>query len=326
MARVRAAGCRAAAPHDRRSATATRRTGGGSRSTSTRCSRCARRSSAAGCSCSTTSGRPSTPCGNCDTCLSPPESWDGTVPGAEAALDRRAAAAREHQRFGAGHLIDILLGRDTERIRQHGHDELTTFGIGTELSEQEWRGVVRQLLAQGLLAVNSDGYGTLVITEASAEVLSGGAHRDAAPRARAHRRARRSARPAAAPSCRSRRSRCSRRCGRGAPSVAREQGVPAYIVFGDATLRGIALTRPASLAELGTITGVGEKKLESYGEGVLAVVRRGQSPVRSRGSRPVTVRLVVIVLVVVIAAAVIALVAGGGFSIGCDRATRASGS
>ena len=70
--------------------------------------------------------------------------------------------ARSNQRFGAGHLIDVLLGRDTERVRQHGHDELTTYGIGTELSEQEWRGVVRQLLAQGLLAVNTDGYGTLV--------------------------------------------------------------------------------------------------------------------------------------------------------------------
>ena len=118
-------------------------------------------------------GQESEACGNCDTCLSPPESWDGTV-AAQKLLSTVVRLWREkHQRFGAGHLIDVLLGRDTERVRTNGHAELTTYGIGTELSEQEWRGVVRQLLAQGLLAVNTDGYGTLVLTDASAEVLSG---------------------------------------------------------------------------------------------------------------------------------------------------------
>ena len=102
-------------------------------------------------------GQTSTPCGNRDTCLAPPEAWDGTVP-AQKLLSTIVRLQRErNQRFGAGHLIDILLGRDTERIRQQRHDELRTYGIGDELGEQEWRGVVRQLLAQGLLAVNSDG-------------------------------------------------------------------------------------------------------------------------------------------------------------------------
>ncbi|MEO5920108.1 MAG: DNA helicase RecQ [Pseudolysinimonas sp.] len=216
-------------------------------------------------------GQSSTPCGNCDTCLSPPESWDGTV-AAQKLLSTVVRLWREkHQRFGAGHLIDVLLGRETERIRQHGHDELTTYGIGSELNDQEWRGVVRQLLAQGLLAVNTDGYGTLIITEASGDVLTG--DRTVMLRREPERVARAA----------------KRKSGGGAElpveaqplfealrtwrgETAREQGVPAYIVFGDATLRGIALTRPATLAELGTISGVGEKKLESYGDGVLAVV------------------------------------------------------
>src|SRR5690606_11374464 len=118
-------------------------------------------------------GEAAQPCGNCDTCLAPPEAWDGTVP-AQKLLSTVVRLQRERgQRYGAGHLIDILLGRENDRVRQFRHDELSTFGIGGELSEQEWRGVVRQLLAQGLLAVNSDGYGTLVLTDASAEVLGG---------------------------------------------------------------------------------------------------------------------------------------------------------
>ncbi|CAN5316357.1 DNA helicase RecQ [soil metagenome] len=217
-------------------------------------------------------GQTSEPCGNCDTCLSPPESFDGTVP-AQKLLSTVVRLWREkNQRFGAGHLIDVLLGRDTERIRQHGHAELKTYGIGTELSDQEWRGVVRQLLAQGLLAVNSDGYGTLVITDASAGVLDG---------SRPVMLRREVARPVKAP-----KSKGAAELPEGArplferlrewrAGVAREQGMPAYIVFGDATLRGIALTQPTTLAALGTISGVGEKKLESYGAGVLAVVNGG---------------------------------------------------
>src|SRR5690606_18321688 len=103
---------------------------------------------------------------------SPPESWDGLIP-AQKLLSAVVRLEQRGQRYGAGHVIDILLGRSTPRVGQLGHESLTVFGIGTDLSEPEWRGVVRQLLAQGLLAVDADGYGTLRVTEASGEVLSG---------------------------------------------------------------------------------------------------------------------------------------------------------
>ena len=213
-------------------------------------------------------GQASTACGNCDTCLSPPETWDGTIP-AQKLLSTVVRLKRErNQSFGAGHLIDILLGKSNDRVRQHSHDELSTYGLGQELSEQEWRGVVRQLLAQGLLAVQGE-YGILVLTEASATVLSGSRKvmlRREAPR----------------PSKAAKRAIAADLPGEALPlferlrswraEQAREQGVPAYIVFGDATLRGIAVTRPSTLAELGGISGVGEKKLEQYGESLLEVV------------------------------------------------------
>ena len=117
-------------------------------------------------------GEPAGPCGNCDTCLSPAETWDGTI-AAQKLLSAVLRLHRErHQRFGAGQVIDILLGRKTPKVTEHDHASLTVFGIGTELRESEWRGVVRQLLAQGLLAVAGD-YGTLALTEASGTVLSG---------------------------------------------------------------------------------------------------------------------------------------------------------
>jgi ATP-dependent DNA helicase RecQ len=214
-------------------------------------------------------GQQSEACGNCDTCLSPPESWDGTVP-AQKLLSTVVRLQRErNQRFGAGQLIDILLGKETDRVRSHRHDELKTFGIGTELGDQEWRGVVRQLLAQGLLAVSSDGYGTLVIAPAAAEVLDGS--RRVMLRREPERRAKVSKQRAGVELPDAARS-LFERLREWRAGVAREQGVPAYIVFGDATLRGIAVTKPGSLEQLGTISGVGEKKLEAYGEGVLEVV------------------------------------------------------
>jgi ATP-dependent DNA helicase RecQ len=214
-------------------------------------------------------GQASEPCGNCDTCLSPPEAFDGTVP-AQKLLSTVVRLQRErNQRFGAGQLIDILLGRDTERVRQNRHDELKTFGIGTELGEQEWRGVVRQLLAQSLLTVSADGYGTLVIGPAAAEVLDGS--RTLMLRREPERRAKTAKRSGGAELPEAARD-LFERLREWRAGVAREQGVPAYIVFGDATLRGIAVVKPASLDELAGISGVGEKKLESYGAGVLEVV------------------------------------------------------
>jgi ATP-dependent DNA helicase RecQ len=217
-------------------------------------------------------GQESAPCGNCDTCLVPPESWDGTVP-AQKLLSTVVRLQRERrQRYGAGHLIDILRGKRTPRVEQYGHDALSTWGIGDDLSEQQWRGVVRQLLAQSLLKVNDDGYGTLSITDASATVLNGS--RDVQLRAEPERAAT-----------------ATRRTANATPSelpasahglfealrawraeAAREQGVPAYIVFGDATLRGIALTRPANLDQLDGISGIGAKKRDTYGAALLEVV------------------------------------------------------
>jgi ATP-dependent DNA helicase RecQ len=227
-------------------------------------------------------GQPSQPCGNCDTCLAPPESWDGTVP-AQKFLSTVVRLQRERgQRFGAGHLIDILRGKRTPRVEQQGHASLSTWGIGEDLSEQQWRGVVRQLLAHGLLKVNDDGYGTLAITQASAEVLSGS--RSVQLRREPER---------AAGSRGSRGASGAKAAVTDLPGAvvplfealrawraeqAREQGVPAYIVFGDATLRGVALTQPASLADLDGISGIGAKKLETYGRQLLEVVAAHSSP------------------------------------------------
>ena len=214
-------------------------------------------------------GEKSTPCGNCDTCLTPPESVDGTI-AAQKLLSTIVRLQRErNQRFGAGHLIDILLGKTTPRTTQYGHESLSTFGLGTELVEQEWRGVVRQLLAQGLLGTSSDGYGTLVITDASADVLAG--TRAVNLRKEPERVAKVKKSKAAVDLPAEAADLFERlRSWRGAE--ARDQGVPAYIIFGDATLRGIAVSRPSSLVELGTISGVGERKLEQYGAALLEVV------------------------------------------------------
>nr|MDT0656597.1 DNA helicase RecQ [Micromonospora sp. DSM 115978] len=211
-------------------------------------------------------------CGNCDTCLSPPESWDGTI-AAQKLLSTVLRLLRErNQKFGAGQAIDILLGKQTEKVAAHRHDQLSVFGIGTELTEGEWRGVVRQLLAQGLLAVEGD-YGTLVLTEASAEVL--GRRRDVTMRREPKREATsRPARtrtaagaqatelpPAAVP--------VFERLRAWRASTAKEQGVPAYVIFHDSTLRQIATEAPATLADLGRISGVGENKLARYGQQIL---------------------------------------------------------
>ncbi len=210
-------------------------------------------------------------CGNCDTCLSPPEAWDGTV----AAQKLLSAVWRLHrergQKFGAGHVVDILLGRQTPRVGQHRHDALTVFGIGNELREAEWRGVVRQLLAQGLLAVEGD-YGTLVLTAGSDDVLRN--QRQVMLRREPERPARapkpRRAEPAALPAAA---AAAFGRLRSWRAAAAKEQGVPAYVIFHDATLREIATTVPSSLAELGKISGIGETKLARYGEQVLAALR-----------------------------------------------------
>ncbi|WP_370961802.1 DNA helicase RecQ [Amycolatopsis sp. cg9] len=218
-------------------------------------------------------GQQAGPCGNCDTCLNPPEKWDGTI-AAQKLLSTVVRLRNERrQKFGAGQVIDILLGKSTPKVTQFQHDTLKTFGIGTELREQDWRAVVRQLLAQGLLAVEGD-YGSLVLTEASAEVLGGDRQvmlrrepeRAAAAKVRGTRKA------AAAVDMPAEAAPLFERLRAWRAGVAKEQGVPAYVIFHDATLRQIATRKPSSLADLGTVSGVGENKLAKYGEGVLEVL------------------------------------------------------
>ena len=221
-------------------------------------------------------GEQAGPCGNCDTCLWPPQAWDGTV-AAQKLLSAVFRLQRERrQKFGAGQVIDILLGRQTAKVSQHGHDSLTVFGVGTELSEREWRGVVRQLLAQRLLAVEGD-YGTLVLTDSSYEVLRkqrqvllrreperAGPER-AEPRRAA---AAKAGRPAAA-DLSTEAAEVFERLRSWRAATAKEQGVPAYVVFHDATLRQIAAETPSTLTELAKVNGVGENKLAKYGQQIL---------------------------------------------------------
>ncbi|MFD8770547.1 DNA helicase RecQ [Microbacterium oxydans] len=217
-------------------------------------------------------GQESQPCGNCDTCLDDTETFDGLVP-AQKLLSTIVRLKRErNQAFGAGHLIDILRGASTERIRQQGHDKLATYGIGNDLSDQDWRSVVRQLLARGILVAQGD-YGTLAPGEQAAGVLRGETavplRKDTIGRPTSSSRARKAS-AADALDAGDRPLFEALRAWRA--ETAREQGVPAYIVFGDATLRALAERRPAALADLDGITGIGAKKREAYGEGVLAVI------------------------------------------------------
>jgi ATP-dependent DNA helicase RecQ len=214
-------------------------------------------------------GQDSEPCGNCDTCLAPPESWDGTVPAQKLLSTVWRLQHERNQRFGVGQCVDILLGRTTDKVRQWNHDGLSTFGIGTELTEAEWRGVARQLLAQDLLEVSGE-HQTVALTAASGEVLGG--RRTVSMRREAPRVAR--ARTAKAPAVELPAEAAglfeALRAWRAA--TAKEEGVPAYVVFHDATLRQIATDRPATLTAVGAVSGIGENKLRKYGEQIVAVV------------------------------------------------------
>ncbi|MEV1172401.1 RQC domain-containing protein, partial [Nonomuraea sp. NPDC049784] len=214
------------------------------------------------------------PCGNCDTCQTPPESWDGTVP-AQKVLSAVLRLARERrQKFGVGQVVDILLGKKTAKVLQHGHETLSVFGVGTDLGNAEWHGVVRQLLAQGLLAVESD-YGALVLTDDSAAVLRGQREvllrRDTLRPVRA--KVASSSKAQAVVELSAEAAPIFERLRSWRAATAKEQGVPAYVIFHDATLREIATARPSSTAELSGVNGVGENKLAKYGEQLLEVLR-----------------------------------------------------
>ncbi len=213
-------------------------------------------------------------CGNCDNCLEPPRTWDAT----EAAQKALSCVYRTGQRFGVGHLVAVLRGEDDERVQRLGHDQLSTFGIGAEFAKQQWSGIFRQLVAAGLLATDDEGYGVLRLTEASRAVLRG--ETSVSLRRIADRSERRAARK-------------STRSDRGGQSLAiapneealwdslrdtrarlaKEQGVPAYVIFHDATLLSMLRERPQSMAGLGAISGVGERKLARYGEAFLDALR-----------------------------------------------------
>ncbi|GHH41693.1 ATP-dependent DNA helicase RecQ [Streptomyces candidus] len=217
-------------------------------------------------------------CGNCDTCLNPPETIDGTVPAQKVLSTVWRLKQERRQKFGAGQIIDILLGKKSAKVIQFDHDQLSVFGVGQDLTEAEWRGTVRQLLAQGLLAVEGE-YGTLVLTGASGAVLGGEREirlrkepkRAAAARGAGGSRGERKPKAAAVDlpaevvpvfeALRAWRT-----------DLAKEQGVPPYVIFHNATLQEIATVRPRSMEELGQVGGLGEKKLATYGEGVLEVL------------------------------------------------------
>jgi ATP-dependent DNA helicase RecQ len=224
-------------------------------------------------------GEDSLPCGNCDTCLEPPAIWDGT----EAARKAMSAILRTGQRFGAGHLIDILRGKTTDKVRQFNHQGLPTFGVGAELDEASWRSVFRQLLAQGLLHADAHAYGALQLSEEARPILKG-------EQTVALRRRIATTKKSALASRRDMSSTTASpvamhdvplvetlRAWRAA--LAREQGVPAYVILHDRTLRELAARKPASTDELLAVPGIGEAKAARYGKSLLDVLIRNFSPV-----------------------------------------------
>jgi len=214
-------------------------------------------------------GEAAQPCGNCDVCLEPPQTWDGTV----AAQKLMSAVLRTGSRFGAGHLIDVLRGKATDRVKQLRHDGLPTFGVGAELDESAWRGVARQLVALGLLRTDAERYGALALTDAARPVLRGETRlelRRARPKLAVGRRAesRRDADAAAgADPALLDALRALRR------ELAQAQNVPAYVVFHDATLYELARLRPGDESALRQVSGIGEHKLARYGARLLELLR-----------------------------------------------------
>jgi ATP-dependent DNA helicase RecQ len=221
-----------------------------------------------------------TKCGNCDNCLSPPLVRDGKV----IAQKLLSCAYRTGQRFGAMHLIDVLVGRMTERVKQFGHDRLSVFGIGAELNEKQWRAALRQLVALGHLKPDSEAFGALKLTDTARGVLKGETEvmlREEVAGARVRATRTKSRRGDIAPPVAGQGS-------AGNPSlvsalrawrseVARTRGVPAYVVLHDATIDGIAAAQPTTLAQLRGIPGIGDKKLEHYGDELIALVKAGRT-------------------------------------------------
>ncbi|WER45777.1 DNA helicase RecQ [Cupriavidus sp. WKF15] len=220
----------------------------------------------------------SEPCGNCDTCLEPPATWDGTRE-AQMALScvyRTAQASRVH--FGATHLIDVLRGNTSEKIKQWGHDKVSTFGIGKDRSGHEWHTVFRQLIAQGLLVIDHGGHGALLLGEGAREVLKGERQiilrRQATRPGKSGERAARGTRPDHTADMDADTLANWEALRRWRTEAAREHGVPAYVIFHDATLAELARTAPGSLSAMEGIPGIGASKLERYGQAIVDTLSR----------------------------------------------------
>ena len=205
-----------------------------------------------------------TPCGNCDTCLDPPQTWDGT----EAAQKVLSCVYRSGQRFGVNYIIDILLGKEDERIQANGHHRLSTFGIGTDKTAVEWRGVFRQLIAQGFLMADVESYGVLRLTEKARPLLRG----EIRLALRQQRKVRKGKTVRQESSLTASENRLFDALREHRLSLAIQRNVPPYVIFHDSTLQEMAQRRPASREELRTINGVGEKKLMDFAEGFLEVI------------------------------------------------------
>jgi ATP-dependent DNA helicase RecQ len=215
-------------------------------------------------------------CGNCDNCLSPPQLRDGKI----IAQKLLSCAYRTGQRFGAMHLIDVLIGRLTDRVKQFGHDKISVFGIGAELNEKQWRGAIRQLVAMGHLQPDAEAFGALKLTETARGVLKGETEvmlREEAAGSR-HRPSRTKSRRGDIASVSAGQGKSGDPSLIGAlrawrSEVARQRGVPAYVVLHDATIDGIAASRPTTPGQLRNIPGIGDKKLEHYGDELIALVK-----------------------------------------------------
>ncbi|WPB57133.1 DNA helicase RecQ [Xylophilus sp. GOD-11R] len=221
-------------------------------------------------------GEPSQPCGNCDNCLNPPDIWDGTDAARKLLSTIYWIRKQQGIGFGAGQVMDIVRGKTSEKVVQHGHDKLSTFGLCADISEAQLRGVLRQLIATGALQVDAAAYNTLVLTDGSRAVLKGEVPVRLrlslnTPTARAPRRERagKTAPAAAALDAAGQTRFAALKSWRA--EVAREHNLPAYVIFHDATLAAIAERAPNSLDDLQGITGIGGKKLEAYGAEVLRV-------------------------------------------------------
>ncbi|MBN9115595.1 MAG: HRDC domain-containing protein, partial [Pandoraea sp.] len=215
-------------------------------------------------------GESSAPCGNCDVCLSPPEVFDGTI----AAQKALSAILRTGQRFGAGHLVDLLRGRSTDKIRQFGHEALPTFGVGGELDDQGWRAVFRQLIAHGIIEPDSSQYGALTLNAAARPVLKGettlSLRRQRASVGKKSRFAGYASSQAIELDTADQQLFEKLRAWR--QEIAKTQQVPAYVILPDRTLRELAQRRPRHREGLADITGLGEAKIERYGEALVELL------------------------------------------------------